>query len=317
MGVHNRDYMRGDSDISRLGSWRDWPVHGWIILTCIAVFAFQFFLGMNRGGLEAPIPLDGAVTFAALKKAEFWRLVTYQFLHGGVLHLLFNIFMLWSMSRELEPMIGRVHFLAIYLLGGVVGALAQLLVFPHATLVGASAGVLAITVSMATKEPHLPVGLPFLPGITLKLKNLVIAFIVFDMVSAFAQIVSRNEQGARILTESQVASMAHLGGALLGFVYTKFILTRYEDLIRQSERNKSNWRPYLSRERTRQYATVPPQPLDEKPEPVSERPENFMENVINPILEKMAEHGKSSLSEEENRLLKLASDKLRHRDKSR
>jgi membrane associated rhomboid family serine protease len=316
MGIHHRDYMRNDRDPAWGGSWRDWPIHGWIIIICLLVYVYQFFLGMNRGGMDAALPMDGAVMLSALKKGELWRLITFQFFHGNILHLIFNLVMLWWISRELETVIGRAHYLMIYLIGGVVGALLQLVVFQNSLLVGASASIFALLITLAMKQPNLPVSLMFLPGLTLKLKNLVIAFIVLDMISAFAQIISRNYQGARILTESQVASLSHLGGALLGFLYTKFILTRYQDLIEQSERNKSSWKPHLSRERTRHYATVPPQSAEDKNEAEPERAENFVEDVIDPILEKFHKHGKSSLTEEENRLLKLASDKLRNRDKS-
>ena len=90
-----------------------------------------------------------------------WQLLTYGFLHGGVVHLAFNMFMLWMFGKELESQMGSRRFL-IYYLTGVIGAgIVQLIVagsqggiYPT---VGASGGVFALLLAFGMTFPNHPV----------------------------------------------------------------------------------------------------------------------------------------------------------------
>ncbi len=69
---------------------------------------------------------------------EYWRIVTSGFLHYGILHLAFNMFFLWVMGAMLEPAIGRLNFLAVYLVSLIAGSFGALIFEPAALTVGAS-----------------------------------------------------------------------------------------------------------------------------------------------------------------------------------
>jgi rhomboid protease GluP len=75
---------------------------------------------------------------------QWWRLVTSMFLHGGLLHISFNMFALWQVGRLVERMFGSVRFLALYMIAGVCGSLASVLWNPHVNSVGASGAIFGI-----------------------------------------------------------------------------------------------------------------------------------------------------------------------------
>ncbi|HNR20738.1 MAG TPA: rhomboid family intramembrane serine protease [Bacteroidia bacterium] len=145
-----------------------------------------------------------------------WSLITYQFLHGGIFHILFNMLWLFFMGRLFAEYLGEKKLLAIYFWGGIAGAVFFMLAYnvfpffsdalPFATVVGASASVLAISVACATLLPDYPVAL-FVPTFVVKLKYIALFQIAIDLLS-----VSGSNAGG---------SIAHLGGALFGFIFIK------------------------------------------------------------------------------------------------
>ena len=138
-----------------------------------------------------------------------WQLLTYGFLHGGVMHLAFNMFMLWMFGKELEGQMGPQRFL-IYYLTGVIGAgIVQLIVagsqgeiYPT---VGASGGVFALLLAFGMTFPNRMIMLLF-PPIPMKAKYMVIVFGVIELYMGVSG-------GA-----PSVANFAHLGGMLFGFL---------------------------------------------------------------------------------------------------
>ena len=80
-------------------------------------------------------------------EGEWWRIITSMFLHGGFMHVLFNMFSLFLFGPELEKIAGKTRFLAIYLLAGIGGGLATLLTqnMMYAS-VGASGAIFGILV---------------------------------------------------------------------------------------------------------------------------------------------------------------------------
>ena len=80
-------------------------------------------LGYWPEGLS--MPLNGVAA------GEWYRLFTGMFLHYGLLHLALNMFALWVVGGALEPLLGRVRFLALYLLSGLGGSVAVYLFAAH------------------------------------------------------------------------------------------------------------------------------------------------------------------------------------------
>ena len=60
-----------------------------------------------------------------IQSGEIWKLLTFQFLHGGFFHLLINCLMIWFAGRQIEESLGKLKFLSLYLIAGVFGGLLQ------------------------------------------------------------------------------------------------------------------------------------------------------------------------------------------------
>jgi len=149
--------------------------------------------------------------FAFLAKP--WTIVTYGFIHYDLLHLFFNVLVLYFVAQLLENLFKSKMTLNIYFLGIIMGGLAFLLaynVLPDSVLsvstvlVGASAGVRALLIFLCAYLPEKEVRFF---TFNIKLWYLGVAMIAFDILGLLG-----NNAGGNI---------AHLGGALLGFLYAK------------------------------------------------------------------------------------------------
>jgi membrane associated rhomboid family serine protease len=121
-----------------------------LIGACVlAAFGSGSLLGGGGGtvfsdGALLGIGIDDTGQLIGVSQGEYWRLVTSGFLHGGLLHLAFNMYILYFLGSMLEPSLGRVRFLGLYgasLLGGSFGAL---LLQPNRFTVGASGAVFGL-----------------------------------------------------------------------------------------------------------------------------------------------------------------------------
>lgn len=100
----------------------------------------------EQGGLigMGSIRTGGGVEVIGVADGEWYRIFTSAFLHAGALHLGMNMFVLWILGSQLEPRLGRVRFLALYVTSLLAGALGVLLVEPGALTVGASGAVFGL-----------------------------------------------------------------------------------------------------------------------------------------------------------------------------
>jgi membrane associated rhomboid family serine protease len=153
--------------------------------------------------------LLGLVPWRIVHEVTLYQFVTYLFLHGGFFHLFFNMLLLWMFGRELEERWGSTAFLKYYFLTGIGAGITSFLVSPssQAVTIGASGAIMALLVAYALHDPNRTVYIWFL--FPIKIKWLVIFLIAFDLVAA----VGSSSDG--------VARFAHLGGALIGFLYLK------------------------------------------------------------------------------------------------
>ncbi len=144
-----------------------------------------------------------------------WSLVTYMFTHTGIWHIAFNMLILYWMGVRLVDFVGNRRILPIYIYGGLFGAMLYILCFnlfplfstsvADSYMLGASAGVMAILVALATYSPDYSIRLLLLGMV--KMKYIALFFVLTD----FVYIVSANAGG----------HIAHLGGALFGYLYIK------------------------------------------------------------------------------------------------
>jgi len=318
MGLHNREYMRDAGGPWRGGSQfrAPWSVVGVVMVICVAVFGVQLAHGWNGFAAAPVLRVFGEVSWPLLREGEWWRLVTYAFVHGSPVHLLLNLLGLFVFGRLAWQEFGNRHWLGLFLAGAGAGALAYLAVFheEHQRLVGASAGVYAVLVAATLRMPDLPLALPFLPGLSLRLRNFTLGVLLFEIVNTLGQVVALGHPATSAVPTTHVASLAHLGGALAGYLYVRLLTDNFESMVRESERRERLWREQQNRRRREPRHVAAgkigaPPPPDETEEPA--RPTNFMEDQVNPILEKLHAHGATSLSPEEKRILDEAARRLR------
>jgi len=140
-----------------------------------------------------------------------WQLVTYGFLHSerDLMHIVFNMLMLWMFGRELEQIMGPRRFFTYYMTCVVGAGVVQLLVGAYygsgAPTLGASGGVYGILLAYGMAFPNRTLMLIF-PPIPMKAKYFVIMLGLFELTLGFS--------GAA----PGIANFAHLGGMLFGFI---------------------------------------------------------------------------------------------------
>jgi len=230
-----------------------------------------------------------------------WTLFTYMFLHEGFLHWLFNMIMLYFGGVLFTEYLSQRKLLMTYLFGGLAGAVFFVLafnVFPvfapmrqDAVALGASASILAIIVAISTYVPDYTVQL-FLLG-KVKLKWIAVAFVLLDILS-----IPSNNPGGHI---------AHLGGALWGFVWA-LSLRRGNDFLHIFDGIKM---PEIDpkRRKYRKFDTS----RSASGHPITDEEYNrkraASQAEIDKILDKISKSGYSSLTKAEKELLFKSSNK--------
>lgn len=143
-----------------------------------------------------------------------WQLITYSFLHGGLLHLFFNLFGLFMFGSDVERLLGRRRFLIYYFVSVAAAGIAQLFTSamsggPAYPTIGASGGLFGILLAFGLYFPQRTVLLIF-PPIPMPARLFVIVFAAIELFLG----VTGTQQG--------VAHFAHLGGMLGGFLLIRF-----------------------------------------------------------------------------------------------
>ena len=138
-----------------------------------------------------------------------WTFFSYMFVHAGLLHLLANMLMLYVFGTAVESRMGSRNFILYYLFCGVGAAVFSLLLagmLPVAPFIGASGAVLGVAVAFAYFWPDAELMVfPF--PFPIKARTLVIGLVVLDIVAS------------RLWPNDGVAHLAHVGGALFGFIF--------------------------------------------------------------------------------------------------
>ena len=146
-----------------------------------------------------------------------WTFLTYMFLHWNILHLLFNMLMLYVFGPSVEDRMGSRMFLLFYLLCGLGGAALSFLLTqwaPVGTIVGASGAIMGVAVAFAWYWPNYPVFVFPLPD-PIPAKWLITFLVGLDLALAWAGALTRGGLGGG------VAHLAHLGGVGAALVYLK------------------------------------------------------------------------------------------------
>ncbi len=128
----------------RLPSTKPLVVYGILAIT-IVIFLLQM-ITKYTSGMDVPLIL-GAKFGPDILRGQYWRLITPILLHGSILHLLFNMYALWILGRELEPAWGYLDFLLFYLVTGFGGNVFSYFFTPNTISVGASTSLFGMIVA--------------------------------------------------------------------------------------------------------------------------------------------------------------------------
>ncbi|MGZ4963123.1 MAG: rhomboid family intramembrane serine protease [Limisphaerales bacterium] len=275
-----------------------WSVTTVLLITLVVCYVAQIILERNVYLFDSnfQLSLDG------LKHGKIWQLITFQFMHASVMHLLMNALGVFFFGRAIEEAIGGREMLRLFLLSGTFGGLVQVGLeqmfqgyFP-ASVVGASAGVFGLIAAFATRAPDMPITLLlffFLP-VTFPAKVLLIIEAVIAILGLLP-----------IGFMPGIAHGAHLGGMLTGIGFIKW--------MNRPRRSVVVWKP--ERRKPQLVSNAPKRAAWRKPRKKAEEVPTgeFISREVDPILEKISAHGIHSLTEQERKILEAARDKMAKR----
>ena len=179
-------------------------------LIAVNVAAYLFTIAQQRFAIDVlwlnPDQFRGGM---------YWQPLTAMFMHGGLGHILFNMWALYIFGGIVAPRLGGKGFLALYLSTGLLGNLVWLAAAWHspAVLCGASGAVMAVTAAAAVMAPETPMLLLFIP-FPIKLKTLAVVFFALELVLEF----TGGQPG--------VANLVHIAGFVSGYLFIKFFFRR-------------------------------------------------------------------------------------------
>lgn len=300
------------------------PVIKSLLIANVAVFLLEMMLtGINSSG----IPLGAYFTryFALWPLGDGfgpWQLFSYQFMHGDFSHIFFNLFALWMFGTEIEYTLGSKKFLIFYLASGVGAGLLHLLTplfgMGSGPTIGASGSIYGVMIAFALFNPDRFIYIYFL--LPVKAKYLIGFMIILDLL------MFRN-------ANSNVAHLAHVGGAITGFLFLYFDSTVWFPLknrLKGGSKNRytgySNYDEddegpsFYSRPRSSSSSTgsgfnfsFKTKKSDQKVEDAKFTDINdndISQEEIDRILDKISESGYTNLTQKEKDILYEASKKM-------
>ena len=250
-----------------------------LIVVNVVIFFAQAVSGPAAGA--SSMISWGRLTFIdGLAFTQPWRWITYQYLHGSGGHLFFNMLTAYFFVPLIEGMWGWKKTLAFYTAGGVAAGVVyglMSLVYPSFGLIGASGSLLAILGSVAVIAPDMRVLAMMV--IPMTMRTLAILFAVLYLLT--------------IVGDRNMSDAAHLGGMAFGAAFAYFG-RHFRPLF---DRHRDGW---AQRSRRRQVQS-----------------EQDEQATIDRILQKVHEKGMNSLSWNEKRALKQATERQRQADMAR
>lgn len=256
----------------RIGPGFITPIIKYIIIINVVIFLLQNFVG----GLTSALGLNPKLFFSDFPNL-LYQPFTYMWLHGGFAHILFNMFALWMFGSEVESSLGRNSFIKFYLFAGLCGAILPLIFQSNQmiNIVGASGAIYGVLGAYWVMFPNRYLYLYFL--VPVKVKWAIPGFLLIGL----------------LFGGSGVSHLAHLGGAIFGFLYMKL-----------------DWR-WLSF--SKKVKNISVKRKEAKLEKNRMKAEETMHKV-DEILDKINEVGIENISKEERKFLEEASSNLSRKE---
>lgn len=260
-----------------------------LIIINVVVFFLQIFFQLTYHG-DPLIAIFALRPIYILEYFWVWQIFTYQFLHGGFFHILFNMFALWMFGSELELYWGRKQFIKYYLISGTgagifIFLLPVMLSTPNSVTLGASGAVFGVLLAYAIYWPDRTV-LVF--GIfPIKIKYLVL---IIGLISLIGTLQMKGGGG--------ISHIGHLGGLISGYLYLIYMIKNKGSYSKNNSWNPiKRWKMYRQRKRWQKNQR--------------EVLENMhMEEKVDYLLDKISKYGMQSLSKDEKNFLKKASSQI-------
>ena len=236
-----------------------------VVFLLVEISGMQFELFYSNFGL---VPAKVWASFM------IWQPITYLFLHGGFIHLLFNMFVLWMFGKDLENQWGYIPFLKYYFACGIGAGIATSIFGwgSYTPVIGASGAIYGLLLAYGLTYPN---RLVYLYGIfPIKVKFMVIGM---GVIAFFASMTSTN---------STVSHITHIAGMVVGLIYL------------QSKLNFKNLKLWL---------------IDRKIHSLNvkiskrENSDHQLQKKVDKILEKLNTEGWDGLTEAEQKVLHTAS----------
>ncbi|ARF17166.1 rhomboid family intramembrane serine protease [Sporosarcina sp. P3] len=172
---------------------RAYPVVTFLLALNIGIFIYTLIPGIGN-----QLFLFGLGDNFLIANGEYWRLITPMFLHGGFMHLLFNMFSLFVFGPELEKIAGKARFITVYMLAGLFGDIATFFVQPVAyTHVGASGAIFGVFGAFGALVYYTKHSFP-------QLRQVILPIIVISIVMTFVG--------------TNINVTAHIAGLITGFL---------------------------------------------------------------------------------------------------
>ena len=299
--LDDRTYMRTDD------SRPVWPMAFVLMAVTTAAFVVQ---SLVESYTRLPVEKVFALSLPGLARGWAWQLLTFQFMHGGLWHLIGNLIGLYFFGRAMEEAVGRAGLLKLYFTAGFVGGALQMLfqfgmgfLMPNqwvVPVVGASAGVFGLVAAFATLFPdrQLTLLVFFVIPVSMRARTLLwisIALAVFGMV----------------VPSDHLADAAHLGGIAAGCFYVRRIVQgggwRFAWPSTRTPRRRPLELVKTAAARQPAWKRAANAPAEDLP------PEEFISREVDPILEKISAHGIQSLTDRERRILEAARARMARR----
>jgi membrane associated rhomboid family serine protease len=224
-----------------------------------------------------------ALDEATLQSGQWWKFFTFGLLHANPAQVIANLLLLFFAGRELEPIVGPRHFTVIYLVGNLLGGVAHWSFMRWQMLMGVSAGVAAVIVAYTTILPELEVTYNFLFVLPVRIRAKHLAWALFAVCGICWY----------THTATEIGPVGMIVGGIFGWAYVKQL----------GYGNPLAIQRYIfdRRQRAARLARM--------------NPDQFVAAEIDPILEKIAQHGSKSLTRGERKILEQGREKLNSKAK--
>ncbi len=269
MGIYNRDYTQsgaggkfGNAPQMRMSFPKLTPVVKWLLIVNLAAYVLQSI------GLNSSLMQGFCVSPEGWYAGQIWRLISYQFLHGSVFHLLGNMLGVFFLGPTLERHFGSKKFLKFYLGCGASGGVLYIILakigwLSAGPMIGASGAVLGMLAACAILFPQFVVFI-FLFPVPIR-----VAAVFVIIAASFVVLKDGHNAGGEA---------AHLGGILAGGAY--ILLPKHRAKIKfatKAKRHEKNMKNHMA-----------------------------LQAEVDRILEKVRNSGLHSLTKKEQKTLKIA-----------